>query len=109
MTFDADLSPAIMPDEIRAAREELGWTQRQLGDVLGVDHTTVSRWELGAIPCGIPGAVKYALEYFRLRQWLLDNEVFQNLDESLEDLAALRDKVRDRLARERATLRKGID
>lgn len=95
-----DLSPEITPDEIRAAREEIGATQRELGEVFGVDHTTISRWELGAVPCGIPGAVRYALEYLKLRQSIMNDEVFQNLDASMAQLQ----QVRERLAQDWAGL-----
>jgi transcriptional regulator with XRE-family HTH domain len=107
MAFDmTDLSPEITPEEIRAGREELGLTQKELGSILGVHHTTVSRWELGAVPCDMPGAVKYALEYLKLREWLLNNEIFQTLDESLEDLQKLRERLREQIAQERATVKR---
>ncbi len=31
--------------ELRSIREELGWTQRQLAEALGVAANTVARWE----------------------------------------------------------------
>ena len=99
MAFDmSELSPEITPDEIRAAREELGMTQKELAQFFGVDHTTISRWELGAVPCGVPGAVKYALEYLRLRQHLQADEVFANLDAHIERTQKLRDEFARQLA-----------
>lgn len=39
---------AIMEaNEIRQLRDELGWTQEQLGEAVGVGRTTVTLWELG--------------------------------------------------------------
>lgn len=37
---------------IRAAREELGMTQKQVGDALGVTNRDVSRWENGKVEPG---------------------------------------------------------
>jgi DNA-binding XRE family transcriptional regulator len=37
---------------VRTLREALGLTQRQLGEALGVDKLTVSRWERGEIKPG---------------------------------------------------------
>ena len=31
---------------IRMLREKKGYTQKQLGDLIGVSHKTVSKWEL---------------------------------------------------------------
>jgi putative zinc finger/helix-turn-helix YgiT family protein len=38
----------LTPEEIRAARERLGLTQKQFAHLLGVGEATVSRWETGA-------------------------------------------------------------
>ncbi len=35
------------PDRIKALREHLGMTQRQLADELGVRQQTISEWEVG--------------------------------------------------------------
>ena len=32
---------------IRELRKENGWTQKQLAEMLNVDNTTISSWELG--------------------------------------------------------------
>ena len=37
----------MTPEEIKAARKELGMTQRELAYELGVDVGTLRRWELG--------------------------------------------------------------
>jgi putative zinc finger/helix-turn-helix YgiT family protein len=38
----------LLPQQIRAYREELGLTQKLLANTLGVAEATVSRWETGA-------------------------------------------------------------
>lgn len=35
------------PERIKALREHLGMTQRQMADELGVRQQTISEWELG--------------------------------------------------------------
>lgn len=35
--------------DVKAIRAELGWTQAQLADHLGVDQSTVSMWETGRL------------------------------------------------------------
>lgn len=52
---------AITGVGVRAWRERAGLTTRQLGRTLGVDRTTVERWELGAIVP--PRFLGYALNY----------------------------------------------
>ena len=49
---------------IRRARGDL--TQEQLGDLLGVPQTTVSRWELGYVDLGVE-QVRHIEETLRLR------------------------------------------
>ena len=43
------LDRAPSPGYIRTLRDALGMTQRELGEVLGVDKLTVSRWERGEL------------------------------------------------------------
>lgn len=38
--------------DIKALRSNLGMTQTQLGEAVGVDQSTVSTWENGATPRG---------------------------------------------------------
>ncbi len=95
-----DLSPDITPAQIREGRQEAGLTQEQLAGVIGCSANSVYRWEAGASPCELPGAVKYALEYLKLRRFILDDEVFRNLDQSISDLQ----KMRRRIERERAAI-----
>ena len=37
----------ILGTRISQLRKENGWTQKQLADMLKVDNTTISSWELG--------------------------------------------------------------
>ena len=38
--------------DVKSLRETLSLTQAQLGDIVGVDQSTVSNWEKGAPPRG---------------------------------------------------------
>lgn len=38
--------------DIKEIRSRLGMTQAQLGEAVGVDQSTVSNWENGALPRG---------------------------------------------------------
>ncbi|QCE34399.1 helix-turn-helix domain-containing protein [Acetobacteraceae bacterium] len=37
-------------DELRACMDSLEWSQHALSRILGVSHTTVSRWATGKLP-----------------------------------------------------------
>jgi putative zinc finger/helix-turn-helix YgiT family protein len=53
--------------QVRFLRKYLGWSGVQFAEVLGVDPTTVSRWETGAASMG-SGAERFLrLAVFRLR------------------------------------------
>jgi transcriptional regulator with XRE-family HTH domain len=39
-------------DNLRAARDKRGWTQRQVADRVGVTPADISRWERGAVEPG---------------------------------------------------------
>lgn len=59
--------------EIKDLRQRLGWTLREMGDVLGVSHMAISKWERGE---RTPGPYKRAaLE--RLRERLNEAEAQQ--------------------------------
>lgn len=48
-------------DEIKRVRRELGWTQAELADALGVAANTVARWERGELAPRAPDLVRLAL------------------------------------------------
>jgi transcriptional regulator with XRE-family HTH domain len=48
-------------DELRALRQQLGQTQHQLADALGIRSMTVSRWETGWNPIPPLGATALRL------------------------------------------------
>ena len=37
----------MTPEEIKSRREALGYTQKELGEALGVTERTIGRWETG--------------------------------------------------------------
>ena len=39
----------LTPTQIRQLRQERGWSQQGLADRLGVNRTTVVRWEAGEV------------------------------------------------------------
>lgn len=47
----------INPHHIRLLREEKGWSRNQLAQFLGVDPSTVTRWEGGSPPTGTAAVV----------------------------------------------------
>lgn len=50
-------------DQIRTARERAGFTQQQLGTMLGVSMRTVGNWERGAsVPRNKLGAIQHLLD-----------------------------------------------
>ena len=58
--LDQWYNKAMKPDELRKWREENGYTQDELADILGVAMFSVSRWETGtrAIPSFLHLALK---------------------------------------------------
>lgn len=45
--YDPQPRPASVPEVLQAVRRLRGWSQKQLARALGVDPSTVRRWELG--------------------------------------------------------------
>lgn len=54
-------------EEIRFLRKYLGLSGIQMSSVMGVSRETVSRWETGAAPMGIPSERLLRLMVFRLK------------------------------------------
>ena len=67
-------------DELKATRKELGWTQKHLVALIGVDKRSVSRWETGAVR--VPRSVE-TLMYLARRNWALR----KNIDALIDELA----------------------
>jgi DNA-binding transcriptional regulator YiaG len=44
----------MTPAEVKTCRNELGLTQAQLADRLGITRNTVARWEMGMHPVSAP-------------------------------------------------------
>lgn len=44
------MDSTMKPEQVREARERMGWTQEQLATMMGVDVRTIHRWETRSIP-----------------------------------------------------------
>ena len=44
--------PTSVGENLRAARQGRGWTQKQVGEAIGVTNRDVSRWESGKVEPG---------------------------------------------------------
>ncbi|HEU0301888.1 MAG TPA: helix-turn-helix transcriptional regulator [Longimicrobium sp.] len=60
--------PAMGAEEVRALRDELGWTQEQLAGAVEVSPLEVSAWEAGAVSVGPDHAVALARVAWRERR-----------------------------------------
>jgi transcriptional regulator with XRE-family HTH domain len=52
----------VTPADLRAAREALGLTQKELGQRLSVAENTIHRWERGTMPIEHPLMLRLALD-----------------------------------------------
>jgi ribosome-binding protein aMBF1 (putative translation factor) len=54
----------LTPTQIRQLRQERGWSQQALADRLGVNRTTVVRWEAGEVKAisALAGLLEKTLE-----------------------------------------------
>lgn len=50
--FITNLPRSLVPEEVSYLRRHLGWSQKDLAGALGVDSTTVSKWENGKTRMG---------------------------------------------------------
>lgn len=72
----AKSAPAMTPAEFKAARQTLGLTQSQLGDILGLDPSTVRRYEMDPIRSTakpphptVAKAMRWLLDGYRPPEW----------------------------------------
>lgn len=79
-----DLILDLRGSDLRQAREELGLSQTQLGDLLGVDKKTIGRWETYATPIHMAGAVCLAMKYLDLHRHLT-KEVLPNMEADMAE------------------------
>ena len=53
----------MINNNLKYCREELELTQKELGNILGVSITTISKWELGYDPITLKRLVKFCNLY----------------------------------------------
>ena len=61
-------------ERLREAREAMGWTQAQAGEMSGLDFRTIQRWELGNRIPDRHRVMGMAYLYGRSLCWLYDND-----------------------------------
>lgn len=66
-TYSKDMTPfrSMSPKQLIQFRTRLGWSQAQFARELGVNRSTVNRWEHGR--CPIPSLAALALSALRAR------------------------------------------
>src|SRR5262245_20787504 len=104
--YAAQLSPDISGQEIHEARTKLGLSPDELAQVLDVSTVALLSWESGEDAAEAPGAVKYSIAYLRLCHQMLTDEVFGSLDQRIDEMEALREKLKRDRAQTRAMLDK---
>ena len=62
---DMPATPWTYGDVLRALRDRKGWTQKQVGEAVGVSSLAVSKWELNAQNCSTSHRIALA-ELFRI-------------------------------------------
>ena len=67
----------MLPEEIKARRNELGLTQGELAARLGVALNTVSRWELGTSAPESGPMLDLALKYLEMTQQIANDPKVQ--------------------------------
>ena len=77
---------------IKILRKQKGITQTELGEVLGVNTSSIQKYESGAVNNLKMGTIKTLCEYFKVPPWII---VFQNYvpnEEVVLDIASLGDR-----------------
>lgn len=87
----------MKPEEIRARREHLKLTQKQLGAAFGVTWNTIARWERGELNPTAPGMMQLAFQTLELTYNLdRDGELSRlkaRAEAKMAQLEALRGKM----------------
>lgn len=65
------MTKTVLAARLKRRREELGWTQRQLGEKLEVRWTVVSRWEKMDTYPSIPSLVELCQVLRVSADWLI--------------------------------------
>jgi transcriptional regulator with XRE-family HTH domain len=74
--YDPEGEPETLADLLQTARRRLGYSHRRLGEALGVDPSTIYKWERGEIPRNV-------------RSWQRLEPMFEELGIGLEIRCAL--------------------
>lgn len=83
----------MKPEEIRASREDLGFTQEAFADALGVTVDTVARWESGAAQPESFKMLELAMDMLEVRQALESKEMQAKLKQLQEMSAKFKQKA----------------
>lgn len=75
-------------EEIQAARNQLGLTQKRLAELFTVSMMTISRWETGVFPPQAMGAIRLALKYLLLQQVLDTDELLRSIEQRRAEIDA---------------------
>lgn len=87
--------------EIRKMREDLGYTEDQLGEILGADGISISEWESEFSEPALPGAVRLALECLQIHR-AFQHPFFATIDSRIAQLQKMNEQsVLDRQEFER--------
>jgi transcriptional regulator with XRE-family HTH domain len=71
----------VKPAQYKAARDALGWTHAKVAEIIGVDESTVYRYQRGEVE--IPGP---AARLLRALVWLRLTESTRKFDQLVKEL-----------------------
>ncbi len=57
----------MLSEKLKQTRQELGLTQKQLGELLGISANTIARYERGEMQAQHPQVVAMAVDFLRLQ------------------------------------------
>lgn len=76
----------MLSQKLKETRKELGLTQKEFGDLLGISSNTIARYEREELTPQHPRVLEMAIEYLRLTPKTKDN--LSKLALSKEEFAA---------------------